>query len=46
MRIPLVRLADGRERLIDYEEFTIADGSGKSLATRRQIPLKLAWYMV
>ncbi len=40
---PRVQFANGEVKLIEFTDFVLEDSSGKTLARRRQIPLKLAW---
>jgi len=40
---PLVRFTNGSERLCTPEEFTVNDAFGNVEASRRQVPLILAW---
>ena len=41
--IPSVKLLDGRTIYAEQESWSIIDDSGKTLASYKQIPLRLAW---
>ena len=41
--LPIVKISNGREIKVDYQEWSIENDSGEILATVSQIPLRLAW---
>ncbi len=41
--LPVVKFASGDTKLIGYSKWSVEDKSGKELASRNQIPLKLAY---
>lgn len=41
--LPIVKLKNGKDILVEQEEWSIQDDHGKSLASFKQIPLRLAW---
>ena len=40
---PVIRMLDGNEIVAEQEEWKIEDQDGKSLASYKQVPLRLAW---
>ncbi len=40
---PIVRIADGSDIIVEPEEWSVQDDTGKALARYNQIPLRLAW---
>jgi ATP-dependent DNA helicase PIF1 len=43
--LPVVKFKNGEEEMIRYETWEIQDQAAKSLASRTQVALKLAWSM-
>lgn len=45
VRLPQIKLGDGRQLVVHFEEWRIDDEEGAPLATYSQLPLCLAWAM-